>query len=101
MGIDFSATILNEAKANLSKLFSGDGEIELIADDWLNGLKKVRENNPHANLCIVWFGNTVGNISMEEAISFMKQLVSISNSNCKLGIFFGLLSFLFSLFINN
>jgi uncharacterized SAM-dependent methyltransferase len=63
VGIDVSASFLQEARSNLTKQGMAHDCIEMMEGEYMAGLQQVRAMYPAANLCIMWLGSSVGNFS--------------------------------------
>jgi hypothetical protein len=77
-GIDVSASFLEEAKENLMG-FVPDlraEDIDLVEAEYIAGLQKVRQLHPTENLCILWLGSSVGNLTNDGAAQFFKDMLA-------------------------
>jgi formylglycine-generating enzyme required for sulfatase activity len=47
-------------------------------------LKIVREHYPHENICILWLGSSVGNLSASAAVQFFRDAVAAVGTHCQI-----------------
>ncbi|CAI5490071.1 unnamed protein product [Closterium sp. Naga37s-1] len=85
-GIDVSEAFLLEARRNIlaavPRMTAGD--VELVQEEYLDGLRSVRRRHPDATLCVLWLGSSVGNIPDEDIVEFFTTLHRIGGSNMQL-----------------
>ncbi|KAH9534138.1 hypothetical protein CY35_18G090300 [Sphagnum magellanicum] len=76
-GIDVSGPFLEEAYKNLMQYVDGlqHEDMDMVQADYMEGLKIVREHYPHENVCILWLGSSVGNLSASAAVQFSVMLL--------------------------
>lgn len=85
VGIDVSGTALNQACGNLLRQVQGliPRNLHFVEDEYLEGLKQVRHRFPNEILSILWLGSSIGNLSEDQAISFMREVLKIVGSRCQ------------------
>lgn len=84
MGIDVSASFLAEARANLVEQGIAPECIDVVKDEYIQGLKQVRAMHPTANLCIMWLGSSVGNFNDAGAIQFFRDISTAVGTRCQI-----------------
>lgn len=86
VGIDVSASFLQEARANVLQEVRGVSPecLEFVEADYMQGLKKVRALHPNDNLCICWLGSTVGNLVKQDAIQFFRDVHAAVGHRCQI-----------------
>lgn len=84
VGIDVSASFLTEARANLVEQGIVPESIDMVEDEYIQGLKRVRAMHPTANLCIMWLGSSVGNFNDAGAIQFFRDISSAVGTRCQI-----------------
>lgn len=50
-------------------------DIDLVEAEYINGLQKVRQLHPTENLCILWLGSSVGNLTNDGAAQFFRDML--------------------------
>lgn len=84
MGVDVSASFLQEARSNLVKQGIANDCLEMVEGEYMAGLQKVRAMYPAANLCIMWLGSSVGNFTDEGAIQFFRDIFAAVGTRCQI-----------------
>lgn len=86
VGIDVSASFLQEARTNLLREVEGlkPESVEVIQADYMEGLKKVRKLYPDESLCIMWLGSSVGNLSNDAATQFFRDITVAVGTHCQI-----------------
>jgi uncharacterized SAM-dependent methyltransferase len=84
-GIDVSGQFLEEAYNNLIHKVDGlrHEDLDMVQADYMEGLKIVRERYPDENLCILWLGSSVGNLSRSAAVQFFCDVVGAVGTHCQ------------------
>ncbi len=85
-GIDVSGPFLEEAYKNLMQSVDGlqHDDMDMVQADYMEGLKIVREHYPHENVCILWLGSSVGNLSASAAVQFFCDAVAAVGTHCQI-----------------
>ncbi|KAH8933037.1 hypothetical protein BDL97_18G010500 [Sphagnum fallax] len=86
VGIDVSGPFLEEAYKNLMQNVDGlqHEDMDMVQADYMEGLKIVREHYPHENVCILWLGSRVGNLSASAAVQFFRDAVAAVGTHCQI-----------------
>ncbi|KAG0583912.1 hypothetical protein KC19_3G171100 [Ceratodon purpureus] len=84
VGIDVSASFLQEARSNLVKQGMANDCIEMVEGEYMAGLQKVRAMYPSANLCIMFLGSSVGNFTDEGAVQFFLDIFAAVGTRCQI-----------------
>jgi uncharacterized SAM-dependent methyltransferase len=85
-GIDVSGPFLEEACKNLIQEVDGLRleDMDMVEADYMVGLKTIRERYPDENICILWLGSSVGNLSAADAVQFFQDAIAAIGSHCQL-----------------
>ncbi|KAH8933236.1 hypothetical protein BDL97_18G019900 [Sphagnum fallax] len=85
-GIDVSGPFLEEAYKNLMQNVDGlqHEDMDMVQADYMEGLKIVQEHYPHENVCILWLGSSVGNLSASVAVQFFCDAVAAVGTHCQI-----------------
>jgi uncharacterized SAM-dependent methyltransferase len=85
-GIDVSGPFLEEAYKNLIQNVDGlqHEDMDMVQADYMEGLKIVREHYPNENVCILWLGSSVGNLSASAAVQFFHDAVAAVGTHCQI-----------------
>ncbi|KAH9532618.1 hypothetical protein CY35_18G007800 [Sphagnum magellanicum] len=85
-GIDVSGPFLEEAYKNLMQNVDGlqHEDMDMVQADYMEGLKIVWEYYPHENVCILWLGSSVGNLSASAAVQFLRDAVAAVGTHCQI-----------------
>ncbi|GLJ39980.1 hypothetical protein SUGI_0817940 [Cryptomeria japonica] len=86
VGIDVSESVLNEARRSLAELVAGlePSAIEFAHADFIKGLHQVKSCYPEQQLCLVWLGSSVGNLTREDAVKIFKDVFEAVGFTCQL-----------------
>ncbi len=81
-----SGPFLEEAYKNLMQNVDGlqHEDMDMVQADYMEGLKIVREHYPHENVCILWLGSSVGNLSASAAVQFFCNAVAAVGTHCQI-----------------
>jgi uncharacterized SAM-dependent methyltransferase len=81
-----SGLFLEEAYKNLMQNVDGlqHEDMDMVQADYMEGLKIVREHYPHENVCILWLGSSVGNLSASAAVQFFCDAVAAVGTHCQI-----------------
>jgi uncharacterized SAM-dependent methyltransferase len=85
-GIDVSGPFLEEACKNLIQEVNGLRleDMDMVEADYMVGLKTIRERYPDENICILWLGSSVGNLSAADAVQFFQDAIAAIGTHCQL-----------------
>ncbi len=56
-------------------------DIDLVEAEYITGLQKVRKLHPTENLCILWLGSSVGNLTNDGAAQFFRDMLVAAGPN--------------------
>jgi hypothetical protein len=59
-------------------------DMDMVQADYMEGLKIVRGHYPHENVCILWLGSSVGNLSASAAVQFFRDAVAAVGTHCQI-----------------
>jgi hypothetical protein len=59
-------------------------DMDMVQADYMEGLKIVQEHYPHENVCILWLGSSVGNLSASAAVQFFGDAVAAVGTHCQI-----------------
>lgn len=85
-GIDVSSSFLAEARTNILKQVPGmkTAQVTMVEAEYIQGLEEVRKIFPSENLCVLWLGSSVGNLSNEEAVKFFEDVDAAAGPNMQM-----------------
>lgn len=83
IGIDVSQGALDQALQNMRTYCPDVAEDNFgyICAEYVKGLRLARSRHPHASLCILWLGSSIGNFTFNEAKAFLQEIRCIAGDN--------------------